>query len=338
MYKKTIFINFFLIHFHICSKIIYIIPPAGYENEFLFDCVQHNNKIFNRDDCVKHFYDLRSKLRNLGHDLKTIPLDYKIPINSVVLTSGIPFEGILKKIRSHCKQIICLIWEPITIEPHSYDINNTELIDKIFTMNDDQVDNKKYFKLYYPNPNIFMIKDKIKFYQKSLLTMVASNSIAHHNLDGELYTERRNIAKYFSENLEQFVFYGRAGWNINHKSFGGHIESKVEVLKNYKFCICYENTKNMRGYISEKILDAFHAGCVPIYLGAPNISDYIPNNCFIDARQFTNYHEIRQFILDINESVYERYIINIENFLKSNKAITFSIKYFVESILDSILP
>lgn len=39
-------------------------------------------------------------------------------------------------------------------------------------------------------------------------------------------------------------------------------------------------------YVTEKVYDAFVAGCVPIYWGAPNIHDFIPhNNSIIDYRQ-----------------------------------------------------
>jgi hypothetical protein len=335
-FKKIIFIVCFLSKVQLFSVDIYIIPPSGYENEFLFDCVEQNNQFYNRDDCVKHFYDLRTELRVLGYNLKTISLNYQIPKNSIVFTSGIPTTNILSKIRPCCSQIISFLWEPTTIEPYSYDVKNTKFIDIIFTMDDEQIDNKKYFKLYYPNPHVYMIKDKKNFSQKLLLTMIASNGIAHHNLGGELYSERRNIAKYFSDNLDQFTFYGRGGWDKNLKSFGGMVESKIETLKNYKFCICYENTKNMKGYITEKILDAFHAGCVPIYLGAPNILEYIPGDCFIDARQFSNYDEMKSFILSIDEKGYDKYISNIELFLKTDNAAKFSFQHFIKTTINAI--
>jgi hypothetical protein len=29
-------------------------------------------------------------------------------------------------------------------------------------------------------------------------------------------------------------------------------------------------------YVSEKVLDALRAGCIPIYLGAPNVRSFLP--------------------------------------------------------------
>ena len=52
-------------------------------------------------------------------------------------------------------------------------------------------------------------------------------------------------------------------WNNN---IGAPIGNKIEWLKNYKFNICFENS-SYPGYLTEKLFDAFKAGCIPIYWG-----------------------------------------------------------------------
>jgi hypothetical protein len=104
----------------------------------------------------------------------------------------------------------------------------------------------------------------------------------------------------------------------------------------FKYNICYENTFNINGYITEKIFDCFIAGCVPIYLGAPNISDYIPNNTFIDRRNFNSDYELIQFLKKINEFEYSDYQDNILNFLKSDKAKKFTSSYTSKFIVEKI--
>lgn len=43
---------------------------------------------------------------------------------------------------------------------------------------------------------------------------------------------------------------------------------------------------NLKDYVTEKVYDGLVAGCVPLYLGAPNIQDYIPdNNSIINVDQ-----------------------------------------------------
>ena len=67
---------------------------------------------------------------------------------------------------------------------------------------------------------------------------------------------------------------------------GGGERKKVDFLKNYKFCLAYEN-ESSPGYITEKIFHAKAAGCVPIYWGAPDVElDFDIEGC-IDARNCT---------------------------------------------------
>ena len=77
-----------------------------------------------------------------------------------------------------------------------------------------------------------------------------------------------------------------------YPSYAGEISSKRAILEQYKFSICYENMSDMPGYITEKIFDCFFAGCVPIYLGASNMTDYIPGGTFIDKRKFSGLFRI----------------------------------------------
>jgi hypothetical protein len=51
------------------------------------------------------------------------------------------------------------------------------------------------------------------------------------------------------------------------------IDDKWEGLADYHYHLCMENSV-LDNYWTEKIGDAFLAGCVPIYWGAPNISAY----------------------------------------------------------------
>ena len=44
-------------------------------------------------------------------------------------------------------------------------------------------------------------------------------------------------------------------------------QSKFDLLKEYKFCLCPENSI-YDGYVTEKLVDAYAGGCVPIYSGA----------------------------------------------------------------------
>jgi hypothetical protein len=49
-----------------------------------------------------------------------------------------------------------------------------------------------------------------------------------------------------------------------------HTAAYLEVLSQYKFIICFENTKKGT-YITEKLINAYLAGIVPVYWGTPYV-------------------------------------------------------------------
>lgn len=46
-------------------------------------------------------------------------------------------------------------------------------------------------------------------------------------------------------------------------------DDKLEYLKHYRFNLTPENS-NYKGYVTEKLFEAIHAGCIPIYNGSDN--------------------------------------------------------------------
>ena len=51
--------------------------------------------------------------------------------------------------------------------------------------------------------------------------------------------------------------------------YRGMVKDKLATLQIYKFSICYENARDIPGYITEKILDSMAAGCIPVYPAEP---------------------------------------------------------------------
>ena len=111
--------------------------------------------------------------------------------------------------------------------------------------------------------------------------------------------------------------------------------NKLAVLARYKFCICYENGI-LNGWLSEKIFDCFFAGCVPIYLGAPNVGDYIPAGTFIDRRDFADYDQLYDLISTMDQACYEEYQHNIAAFLKSEDYRKFTRRSFACNMVQVI--
>ena len=124
--------------------------------------------------------------------------------------------------------------------------------------------------------------------------------------------------------------------NVVRTFFIGPVKTKREVLKNYKFYICYENTRDINGYITEKIFDCFVTGCVPVYWGSQNVTQYIPPECFIDRRRFSTNEELYQFLKSINETEYNQYLEAIKHFLQSDAAFLFSWEFFIDTVIRTV--
>jgi alpha(1,3/1,4) fucosyltransferase len=232
------------------------------------------------------------------------------------------------------KKLIAFLWEPPVFQKSAYEDKFLDKFKRIYTWDDDLVDNKKFFKFYYPvlAP---MIKDLPAFEEKKLLVQMSSNKKSKHAK--ELYKERESVIRFFEEKQEgDFDFYGPAWEKKGYKNYRGMVDNKIETVKNYRFSVCYENMRDVKGYVTEKIFDCFAAGNVPIYWGASNITDFIPKNCFIDRRDFKDFNEVYEFVRAMDKTTYETYIKNIQAFLKSDQAKLFSKEMFEVIFLESI--
>ncbi len=237
------------------------------------------------------------------------------------------------------EKMILFMWEPPTVQPHLYKKRFQDLFSKIYTWDDSLVDGKKYFKFHYPRLRP-MLENLPSFEERKLCTQVIAYKKSKHPL--QLYSEREKIIRFFEQKEEScFEFYG-FGWDAQkHKSYKGTINGttvdKLEVLKTYRFSICYENMQGIKGYISEKIFDCFAAGTIPIYLGASNIEEYIPKECFIDRRHFSSDESLFSFLCAVSKDDYETYLKNIRTFLDSEKGACFSTDYFIKTFQKALV-
>ena len=319
-----------------------------------------NNKIFdindrnvNRDDCGYSIWLLREMLRDLGYDLATC--DINSPNDSeLIIYFDFPSESVVKL---EGIQILCLFENEIIKPTNSPDCSDFTQFDYILTWNDAYVERYGYIKFNYTHKLIRPYRFD-NFKDRKLCTLISANKMATHEY--ELYSERIAAIRWFEQNApEDFDLYGiewdrvvndgglisrvlkKFDWTDRlfadrYPSYKGRVESKKEVFANYKFSICYENAKGYRGYISEKIFDSMMGGCVPIYLGAPNVSEYVPRECYIDFNDFENYQELYTHINGMTDSKYLEYIKNIQRFLNGAGADQFEASSFAKIIIGCV--
>lgn len=217
----------------------------------------------------------------------------------------------------------------------------SNIFNRLITYNDDYIKGnivKGNIADFYCKENIY----KNDFNERKYVAMITNNT-KNENIIGILnfynscdYYNKKNIhthkhsiyhmreeaVKYFFNNCpNDFDLYGTL-WDEKYNNIlKGYIkqEKKYEVLSSYKYIISFDSFVDQRGYISEKIFDCFMAKTVPIYLGASNVTDYIPEDCFIDMRNFKTFKDLDVYLKNISEERYNEYIENIEKFLRSKQ-------------------
>lgn len=317
-----------------------------------------NDKNINRDNYAYSVWLLKKQFQKVDVDLSTCDINSPEESNAVLY-----FDFPEQNVEINPEISYLFLFESEVIKPKSWDMIRHEKFKKIFTWNDELVDNKKYFKFNYchlfPTDKVEFNKILIKFSNKKLCTLISANKKVIHPY--ELYSQRVKTIRWFESNAPlDFDLYG-IGWDkyrINNKyirfllskipflgkifapkfsSYKGVVESKNVTLSEYKFSICYENAEGLSGYITEKIFDCFFAGCVPIYWGAPNIVEHIPDNCFIDRRQFDSHEKLYEYLINISEVQYLDFQKNIANYLFSEKSVPYRAETFANTIVDHVI-
>ena len=176
-----------------------------------------------------------------------------------------------------------------------------------------QVKNKKYLRFPYwilttfsPEAEEQQIRDRIREINK-----------AHYEKSYECVL----INKHDPAGTRELVYNGvkdildvkLAGqWRNNTRELWDDFGNDKEAyLRTFKFNICAENN-NTKDYVTEKIFDAFIAGCIPLYYGALNEPEpgLINREAVIFWNKEGNNAENREKIRELkqNESFYQEFI------------------------------
>ena len=91
-------------------------------------------------------------------------------------------------------------------------------------------------------------------------------------------------------------------------NIGGPVADKLAFQRQYRFSIAYENSRDP-GYVTEKIVDAFAAGTVPIYWGDPLIKQEFNPDSFVCADDYPDNAALIDAIeaIDQDQELFLRY-------------------------------
>lgn len=327
-----------------------VAPP--YLNNKVFDA---HDKYLNRDDCLSCFRELKNKLGEAGFLLATQDI-HPAQASEVVIYSDMPKK--LPALEDAHKSYL-IIFESELIVPRNWKKSNHQHFRKIFTWDDRWVDNQKYFKINFSQkiPLATSLPLTLDHKDKNFV-LVSSHKMVKHPL--ELYSKRIEAIRWFEKKApEQFDLYGM-GWHqrtfsgrflrqLNRfarlrnfrpphfPSYRGKIENKCQVMQKYRFSICFENARDIPGYITEKIFDSMLSGCVPIYWGAPNIDQFVPKECYIDFADFHhNYELLFKFCTEMSNQQYKKYLQSIATYAQSEQIKLFSDRHFATILSKEI--
>ncbi|OIP99114.1 MAG: hypothetical protein AUK35_09105 [Zetaproteobacteria bacterium CG2_30_46_52] len=310
---------------------------------------------FNPDGLKDKWIQLHERFKELG-----VALGYDSDINEY------PVFELHLNVHERVKQADCPAYVILLEDSHVYLPNGDKGLlshyKKVFTWDDSLVDGDRFVKITFSpriTPAAFAsLSDRTLF-----CCIIAANKSLPAFSENDLYSERVRVIRWFERNApDDFALYG-GGWGHPPRkpglagkvlgllfrilrvqnwvkcfpSWKGKVDVKQDLLQSTKFTFAYENVSDVPGYITEKIFDAFSAGCVPVYWGASNITDYIPEDCFIDARKFADIASIYAFMKGMSDEEYYAYQHAIDSFIKSESIKMFSPACFAHTISDSII-
>lgn len=108
------------------------------------------------------------------------------------------------------------------------------------------------------------------------------------------------IRDLFFDALSSYKQVDSGGRYRNNLPDGKPVVSKEEFQKQYRFSLAIENS-SFPGYITEKIIDAWAAGTVPIYWGDKDIAKSFNSESFIDLSDCSNLDEMVAKVKEIDE-------------------------------------
>lgn len=162
---------------------------------------------------------------------------------------------------------------------------------------------------------------------------------------GQSFLSRPQRAAFFSSHLREprKTLYAALQTVIPVDGFGSQFDSLVahhsasgihknDILRNYAFNLCPENSM-YPGYYTEKIPEAFHAGCLPVSWVDSNVTVDFNPDAFINLAPMTKSNFSELMLSLQNPSALQRYADQV---LLTQAPTLDELKSFLRKIIDSI--
>jgi hypothetical protein len=164
--------------------------------------------------------------------------------------------------------------------------------DEIYTCREDYLTRSSKFK-FLPVWCTWIKEDERNIYDKNKMVSI----IASFKRQTDGHRLRHDVIHALGDKMD---VYGNGYRKIDNKLIG---------LKDYRFSIVIENTKQ-NFYFSEKLLDCFVTGTVPIYWGCPSIDKFFNKDGIIT---FNHMDDLNAILNNIDENFYDTMKVAVKN-------------------------
>lgn len=103
--------------------------------------------------------------------------------------------------------------------------------------------------------------------------------------------------------VEQLRLFGQV--DVYGPGMGNRVPSKYPIAKDYKFMLCFENDL-FPGYITEKLVDAYLCGTIPLYWGDLGRDPLVNPKAFLNLRDFSSISEFAEEAGKMSDQEYSK--------------------------------
>lgn len=178
----------------------------------------------------------------------------------------------------------------ITPNAYTYIRNNYDKFDLVFTFSKELLEISNKFVLIPYGGCWIDVEDRMIHEKSKEVSIILSSkqTTVGHRL-------RHTV-------LEKFPWLDFFGYN-------NPIDKKITALKDYRFTIVIENCQKDY-YFSEKLIDSFMTGTIPIYWGCKSIGNFFDTDGMLI---FNNLDELETILNSLNNKLYESKLDAIKN-------------------------
>lgn len=240
----------------------------------------------------------------------------QIEFNGItVFTDNLTYHPIVDIVRSKVK--VAWLLEPRELYPQNYTNIDPSEFDVILTHNEELLNTYPNKTIKVPFGGCWIEKNNYKLHEKSQgISMIYSNKgfMPGHRLRHAIASEIPGIE-----------LFGRGTPRV--------LDKKEEALIPFKYSIAIENSR-VNNFFTEKLLDCFATGTIPIYWGCPNIGDYFDTKGIL---HFETIDQLKQIIADIGNGIISIPTEHLQNNLNAVEQYELTEDWITKNIFEGLL-